>query len=142
MNSDHRTRDSEKCLLIHFPPTLVHHTTLLPSKYSFSVYCRYRVNGASIWARGSNVIPLDEFAGRADAAAHEIHLESAAAAGMNVLLIWGGGIFMYEAFYARADELGLLLYQVSDADCMYVQFTFTRLSRNNSVLLVRGLAEV
>ena len=52
---------------------------------------RYVVNGAmSIYARGSNAIPLDEFAGRADARALTLHLESAAAAGMNFLLIWGG----------------------------------------------------
>jgi hypothetical protein len=30
---------------------------------------RFKVNGLSLWARGSNVIPLDEFQGRADAAA-------------------------------------------------------------------------
>jgi hypothetical protein len=76
---------------------------------------RLRVNGASIWARGSNVIPLDEFAGRADADALTLHVAAAAASGMNLLLIWGGGIFQYEAFYAAADELGLMLYQ----DLMY-----------------------
>ena len=58
---------------------------------------RYVVNGGGIWARGSNVVPLDEFAGRADARALQLHVESAAAAGMNVLLIWGGGIFQYRA---------------------------------------------
>jgi len=68
---------------------------------------RLRVNGASIWARGSNVIPLDEFAGRADADAHALQVAAAAAAGMNILLIWGGGVFQYEAFYDACDELGL-----------------------------------
>jgi hypothetical protein len=76
---------------------------------------RLRVNGASIFARGSNFIPLDEFAGRADADALALQVAAAAAAGMNILLIWGGGIFQYEAFYDAADELGLLLYQ----DLMY-----------------------
>ena len=76
---------------------------------------RFRVNGASIWARGANVIPLDEFAGRADADAHALHLASAAAAGMNILLLWGGGHFMYEVFYDAADELGLMVYN----DLMY-----------------------
>ena len=76
---------------------------------------RYIVNGAGLWARGSNVIPLDEFAGRADARALQLHVASAAAAGMNMLLIWGGGIFQYEAFYDAADEAGLLLYH----DLMY-----------------------
>ena len=76
---------------------------------------RLRVNGASIWARGSNAIPLDEFAGRADADAFTLHIESAAMAGMNMLLIWGGGIFQYPAFYEACNAFGILLYH----DLMY-----------------------
>ena len=76
---------------------------------------RLRVNGASIFARGSNVIPLDEYAGRASADALCLHLRAAALANMNLLLIWGGGIFQYSAFYACADLYGLLIYQ----DLMY-----------------------
>jgi len=76
---------------------------------------RIRVNGASIWARGSNFIPLDEFAGRADADAHALQVESAALAGMNILLVWGGGIWQYSAFYDACDAFGILLYH----DLMY-----------------------
>ena len=76
---------------------------------------RYVVNGAPLYTRGSNLIPLDEFAGRADARALQLHVDNAAAAGMNMLLIWGGGIFQYEVFYDTADEAGLLLYH----DLMY-----------------------
>ena len=82
---------------------------------SGSLTLRYVVNGASLWIRGSNVIQLDEFAGRADPEALRLQLESAAAAGMNMLLIWGGGIFQYTVFYEAADKLGLLLYH----DLMY-----------------------
>jgi beta-mannosidase len=104
---------------------------------------RYIVNGASLWARGSNVIPLDEFAGRADAEALALHLKSAAAAGMNMLLIWGGGIFQYTAFYEEADKLGLLLYH----DLMYsAQFqsthlcTATEMQRREIVYNIRRLS--
>ena len=76
---------------------------------SGSLTLRYVVNGASLWIRGSNVIPLDEFAGRADPETLRLQLESAAAAGMNMLLIWGGGIYQYTVFYEAADKLGLLL---------------------------------
>ena len=43
---------------------------------SGSLTLRYVVNGASLWMRGSNVIPLDEFAGRATGSAI-LHLEGA-----------------------------------------------------------------
>jgi hypothetical protein len=36
---------------------------------SGNVTMRFQVNGVAVWARGSNAIPLDEFNGRADAAA-------------------------------------------------------------------------
>ena len=76
---------------------------------------RYAVNGAGIWARGANLVPLDEYAGRADAGAYSALVRSAAAAGMNTILVWGGGIFQYDAFYDACDENGILLYE----DLMY-----------------------
>ena len=99
---------------------------------------RVKVNGLSVWARGSNVIPLDEFQGRADAAAlmqvnHAARvpwlrlpnalafqqMRSAAAAGMNMLLLWGGGIWQHTAFYEEADKLGLMIYH--DLMCVPAQ---------------------
>ena len=110
---------------------------------SGSLTLRYVVNGASLWARGSNVIPLDEFAGRADPEALALQVESAAAAGMNMLLIWGGGIFQYTAFYETADKLGLLLYH----DLMYSAqqqsshlCTATEMQRREIVYNVRRLS--
>ena len=110
---------------------------------SGSLVLRYVVNGASLWIRGSNVIPLDEFAGRADPEALRLQLESAAAAGMNMLLIWGGGIFQYTVFYEMADKLGLLLYH----DLMYSAqqqsshlCTATKMQRREIVYNVRRLS--
>lgn len=76
---------------------------------------RYVVNGAGIWARGANLVPVDEYAGRADVGAYTALVSSAAAAGMNTVLVWGGGIFQYDEWYDACDERGLLLYH----DLMY-----------------------
>ncbi len=76
---------------------------------------RYRVNGANVYARGANFIPMDELDGRANARALYWALRSAADARMNTIRIWGGGIWQYEAFYETADKLGLMLYH----DLMY-----------------------
>ena len=71
---------------------------------------RFKVNGADIWARGANMIPMELLEGRQSAAAYVAQVGSAAAANMNVLRIWGGGIYLPDAFYDACDEAGLLLY--------------------------------
>eukprot|EP00750_Incisomonas_marina_P010425 INCI16272.1.p1 GENE.INCI16272.1~~INCI16272.1.p1 ORF type:complete len:774 (+),score=106.89 INCI16272.1:186-2324(+) len=75
----------------------------------------FRVNGAAILSRGANVIPMDNMEGRYTAQAHAQLVASAAAAGMNFLRIWGGGVYLPPAFYDTADELGVLVYH----DLMY-----------------------
>jgi beta-mannosidase len=70
----------------------------------------FRVNGAAVFCKGANVIPLDEFEGRMTADAHTIMVESAVASGMNTLRVWGGGIFLPPAFYDACDRLGVMVY--------------------------------
>jgi beta-mannosidase len=70
----------------------------------------FRVNGAALYSRGANLVPMEELEGRLDAEAHRILVRSAADAGMNTLRVWGGGIFFPSALYDAADELGVMLY--------------------------------
>ena len=49
-------------------------------------------------------------AGRADANALRQLVVSAVDGGMNMLRVWGGGIFLYDEWYDAADELGVLVY--------------------------------
>ena len=76
-----------------------------------------RVNGARIFARGANMVPIDELEGRVSEAAYVGMVASAAAAGMNMLRVWGGGIFYPDAFYAACDRFGVTVYH----DMMYAQ---------------------
>ena len=76
---------------------------------------RFKVNGASIWARGANQIPMEEMEGRQNAQAYIYMVKAAADAGYNILRVWGGGIFLPEVFYSLCDQLGILLYH----DAMY-----------------------
>lgn len=84
---------------------------------SGSLTMRYRVNGANIWARGANMIPVDQLEGRLDPVAIRTLVASAAAAHFNVFRFWGGGMFAPAAFYDACDEAGLLLYH----DMQYAQ---------------------
>lgn len=70
----------------------------------------FRVNGNDLFCKGANWIPADAMPGRVDKAALDDLLESAVAANMNMLRIWGGGEFCPDYFYQRCDELGLLLW--------------------------------
>ena len=76
---------------------------------------RFRVNGADMYARGGNMIPMEELEGRQAADAYVALVRSAAAGGMNVLRVWGGGIYLPSAFYDECDRVGLVMYH----DMMY-----------------------
>ena len=68
-----------------------------------------RVNGAPVLAVGSNVVPLEELEGRNTVAAHLNLAESLAAAHFTMARIWGGGVFMPDAFYERLSARGIMV---------------------------------
>lgn len=60
---------------------------------------------------GSNWIPADNFLTTVSPERYHKWLELAAAGGQNMIRIWGGGVYEHEAFYDKADELGLMVWQ-------------------------------
>jgi len=70
-----------------------------------------RVNGVPVFAKGANYIPLDHFTPRVGPAEYRAMFEDATAANMNMLRVWGGGIYEDDTFYDLADEYGVLLWQ-------------------------------
>ncbi len=68
---------------------------------------RLVVNGRPIRYYGANLGPLDYMYGRIGRRTHVIDL--AAAAGMNWMRVWGGGVVLPESILNRCDELGILL---------------------------------
>nr|WP_209841530.1 glycoside hydrolase family 2 protein [Rubellimicrobium aerolatum] len=71
----------------------------------------FRVNGRVVFAKGANWIPADALAGRITEAATRDLLESAVAAHMNMIRVWGGGRYEPDSFYDACDELGLMVWQ-------------------------------
>jgi beta-mannosidase len=69
------------------------------------------VNDRPIWVKGVNWIPDDAFFPRVDRARYERRLRQAAAAHVNLVRVWGGGIYESDDFYDVCDELGLLTWQ-------------------------------
>ena len=68
------------------------------------------INGRPVRMIGSNILPPDLLFGRMDQRGPRL-IQLAAAAGMNTLRVWGGGVFPSEAMLDLADELGIMLSQ-------------------------------
>ena len=75
----------------------------------------FRVNGASVVARGANFIPMETLEGRYVHGMHQTLVQSTADAGFNMLRVWGGGIYPLDEFFDACDRLGIMIYQ----DMMY-----------------------
>ncbi|XP_030369680.1 beta-mannosidase [Scaptodrosophila lebanonensis] len=72
----------------------------------------FRVNGVDIFMKGSNYIPahiLPEWGQNQSLVGHL--LQSAKDANMNMIRVWGGGVYETDFFYDKADRLGLLIWQ-------------------------------
>lgn len=70
-----------------------------------------QINGVPVYARGANWIPDDAFPSRVDRARYAARITDAIEANMNLLRVWGGGVFEHDDFYAECDERGVLVWQ-------------------------------
>jgi beta-mannosidase len=69
------------------------------------------VNDRPVWVKGANWIPDDAFVHRVDRARYARRVAQAEAAGINLLRVWGGGIYESDDFYELCDERGVLTWQ-------------------------------
>jgi beta-mannosidase len=70
----------------------------------------FRINSRPIFVKGSNWIPPDSFQERVTDQKIQQLLISAQLVGINMLRIWGGGIYERDYFYEIADRLGIMLW--------------------------------
>lgn len=70
-----------------------------------------RLNGRPVYMKGANYIPMDNFPTRTPDEKYEHIIGSAAKTGMNMLRIWGGGIYENDIFYELCDRYGILVWQ-------------------------------
>ncbi len=75
----------------------------------------FKLNGVPVFAKGANYIPQDMFQDRVAPARYKRLLDDAVAANMNMLRVWGGGIYEDDLFYQLCDARGILVWQ----DFMY-----------------------
>ncbi|CAG2174502.1 unnamed protein product, partial [Oppiella nova] len=112
----------------------------------------FRVNGLPLYAKGSNWIPGHIFQESLTTEYLRNLLQSTREANMNMLRVWGGGVYESDEFYEMADELGVLiwhdfmfacaLYPVNDEFLISVNTEITqqvrRLQHHPSIALWAG----
>ncbi|MDL2282078.1 glycoside hydrolase family 2 protein [Parabacteroides sp. OttesenSCG-928-G06] len=71
----------------------------------------FELNGVKVFAKGANYIPQDNFLPRLTDADYERTILDAVNANMNMLRIWGGGIYENKIFYDLCDKYGIMVWQ-------------------------------
>lgn len=69
------------------------------------------VNGKPMFAKGANFIPDDALLPNVTQERYKRIFEDVKAANMNMLRVWGGGIYEDNEFYDEADRNGILIWQ-------------------------------
>ncbi|MDR2683257.1 MAG: glycoside hydrolase family 2 protein [Dysgonamonadaceae bacterium] len=80
-----------------------------PDQYGEGFYIE--LNGIPVFAKGANYIPQDNFLPRVTPQQYEQTISDAVRANMNMLRVWGGGIYENDLFYDLCDKYGIMVWQ-------------------------------
>lgn len=80
-----------------------------PDKDGHSFYIE--LNGRPVFAKGANYIPCDNFLPRVTPGIYKKTILDAVNVNMNMLRVWGGGIYENDIFYDLCDEHGIMIWQ-------------------------------
>lgn len=80
-----------------------------PDSIGSSFY--FELNGVPVFMKGANYIPQDNFPARVTNEKYKQTIQTAVDANMNMLRVWGGGIYEKDIFYDLCDENGILVWQ-------------------------------
>lgn len=116
------------------------------------------VNDEPVYLKGANLVPIDLFEGNYNREIAYNILLAAKEAGMNMIRVWGGGVFLPDYVYDSCDELGLLVLHdlmvvqpghdfqsqegiISDLLCEEAKTNAARLSHHPSIVMYAGCNE-
>ena len=84
---------------------------LVTEKDATGVSCYFELNGVPVFMKGANHIPNDVFVDLMTDEVYDKEIADAKDANMNMLRVWGGGIYENDYFYKRCNEEGILVWQ-------------------------------
>lgn len=88
-----------------------HRVKLVQAKDSTGTSFYFEKDGKPVYIKGANWIPTDIFLPRLTKADYRRQLLMAKEAGMNMLRVWGGGIYEDDVFYELCDSLDIMVWQ-------------------------------
>lgn len=129
---------------------------LVQEKDSIGTSFYFQKEGKPIYIKGANWIPADIFLPSAKKEDYRTLLLMAKDAGMNMLRVWGGGVYEDDYFYDLCDSLGIMVWQdFMFAGGMYpgdknffsnvkeeVEYQVKRLKRHSCIVLWCGNNEI
>jgi len=104
----------------------------------------FKVNNRPLFMKGANWIPCSAFDAEQTPERYRDLLESAVAANMNMIRLWGGGQYEKDCFYDLCDELGLLVWHDQMFSCAQYpveQHAFVDLVERESAHQLRRLRD-
>lgn len=84
---------------------------LVVEKDSIGESFYFKVNNIPVYVKGANYIPQHSFQNEVKQEDYERLLSDVVDANMNMLRVWGGGIYEDDKFYDLCDEKGILIWQ-------------------------------
>ena len=84
---------------------------LVNEKDSVGTAFYFKLNGQPVFMKGANYIPQDMFLPRVTRERYEKLIRQTKEANMNMLRVWGGGIYENDIFYDLCDRNGILIWQ-------------------------------
>ncbi len=71
----------------------------------------FELNGVRFFARGMNWTPADCYHALGEGEKHRQLLDMSRRMNLNMLRVWGGGVYEPDAWFEQLDELGIIVYQ-------------------------------
>jgi len=84
---------------------------LITEKDSIGESFYFKLNGKPVYMKGANYIPQHSFITEVNQEHYTQLIQDVAAANMNMLRVWGGGIYEDNYFYQLCDAKGILVWQ-------------------------------
>lgn len=84
---------------------------LVQDKDEFGTSFYFKLNGKPVFMKGANYIPPDSFIPKQTPSSYHETIQNARKANMNMLRVWGGGVYADDEFYNACDTNGIIVWQ-------------------------------